>query len=494
MASDLKSCTRPEAALRWMNGVDARAGGYLEEPASVRHFAALARGVRLDRGGARALRAARDAGKARRGLKEGLDPRKLADAGWGVVFPRSADAAGSDSVAVREALAPLLALRQAQATVRKERNFRVFAGEDGYRDGESKIELLARHGAGPGPVDPEKVPFYLLLVGGPEEIPFAVQYQLEIQYAVGRLCFDRPEEYRSYAESVVAAEAGGCPRRRGAAFFAPSNPGDPVTQASPHLLRPLAAAARATAGWDVEPVLGAAATRGKLGRLFAGEAPAFLFAACHGLGFPAGDPQQRAEQGALVCQEWPGPAGRRIDRDHYFAAEDLAGDAGAAGLIAFCYSCFGAGTPRFDDYARAGQGERRSLTPAAFLGRLPQRLLAHPKGGALAVIGHVERAWGFSVAWPEAGPQTVTFESAVRRLLGGQPVGLAMEVFHQRYAELASDLAAEVEALGFGKKPDDTMLADLWIASRDARNYTILGDPAVRLAVGADSTPEGGLP
>ena len=39
-----------------------------------------------------------------------------------------------------------------------------------------------------------------------------------------------------------------------------------------------------------------------------------------------------------------------------------------------------------------------------------------------------------------------------------------------------------MEALGFGKQLDETLLADLWTASHDARNYTIVGDPAVRVA------------
>lgn len=481
MPKELPGHSGPEEPMLWFNGLDGRSGGYLTPPVPPRQLADFALGATADLARVRELQAwvARGEGKARRGLKEGLDPGKLDEAGWGVLFPRSAD-----PEPLLEALAPLLDLRRAQAGKRRERFFREFVGDDGYGEGETKVAFLARHGAGPGPADPEKVPYYLLLVGDPEAIPFSFQYQLDVQYAVGRLCFDELEDYRRYAESVVAAETGGGGRSPRACFFAPANPGDPVTGSlSAHLTRPVAEGVRRDKpGWSVETVLGEEATRGRLGGLLE-EAPAFLFAACHGLGFATGDPAQRERQGALVCQDWPGPGPGRIDRQHYFAAEDVDGRARVHGLVAFCFACYGAGTPRWDEFTRKGQGERRELSPGPFLGRLPQRLLAHPRGGALAVVGHVDRAWGFSLVWPGAGPQTGVFESALRRLLDGQPVGWAMEFFNQRYAELTSDLAAEVEAQGFGKQLDETVIADLWTASHDARNYTIVGDPAVRIAV-----------
>jgi hypothetical protein len=459
------------------NGIDGATGNYLLPPLAPRQLADLARREPRYRLPGSPDPGPDGAGQVRggRGVEEGVDVGDLAQTGWGVVFPQPVDGA------VREALKPLLDWRQRQAGRLAEVRYR----ETDYRAGESEGDFLSRHGIAPGPAVAERLPYYLLLVGDPEQIPFEFQYLLDVQYAVGRIHFDTPDEYERYARTVVAAESGGVRRPRTAAFFGPRHAGDhPTALSAEHLAAPLAAGfAGERPDWSVRTALGGEATKARLGELLAAdEAPALLFTAGHGLCFHAGDERQPSLQGSLVCQDWPGP-GNKIARDHYFAADDVAESARIAGMIAFHFSCFGAGTPRSDGFPQPLYGQRE-IAPRAFLSRLSRRLLAHPRGGALAVVGHVDRAWSWSFSgltgeWPTLRP---IFKNALKRLANGYPVGYAMEFFNQCYAQLSTTLEYEVgrPAAAGG----DQRIAQLWTDRNDARNYAVLGDPAARLAVG----------
>jgi hypothetical protein len=199
------------------------------------------------------------------------------------------------------------------------------------------------------------------------------------------------------------------------------------------------------------------------------------------MAFPSGHPEQAAHQGALLCQDWPGPLMHRgpIDPSMFFSADDVPDSANLAGSIVFHFACYGGGTPLYDDFGAAGT--RTEVAAAPFIARLPQRLLGKPGGGALAVIGHVERAWSYSFASPDFGAQTKSFEMCLHALMSGLRVGAAMDAFAMRHAALAVGLNRVLADIRHGAKVDDHLLASQWTMHNDARNYVILGDPAVRI-------------
>ncbi|NES71917.1 MAG: hypothetical protein F6K24_45300, partial [Okeania sp. SIO2D1] len=150
--------------------------------------------------------------------------------------------------------------------------------------------------------------------------------------------------------------------------------------------------------------------------------------------------------------------------------------------IGFHFACYGAGTPKFDEFAHRRE-QRDAIAPHAFMARLPQKLLSHSPGGVLAIVGHVERAWGCSFLWERTGEQLAVFEGSLDKLMSGYPIGAAIEYFDERYAELSSDLNLELEDIKYGGTPDNLRLAGMWTANNDARSYAIIGDPAARLTV-----------
>jgi hypothetical protein len=472
----------------FFNGINGATGEYLLPPMNPQDISKIAQGESLDKAHLQELKFwyQRTTEKCL-GPKEGVDPKDLAQAGWGVIFAYE----DKEKVpAIREALKELLDLRKEQAG----EHYREYTGEHAYRPDETKTDFLARHEVGPGPADPDKVPYYLLIVADPEKIPYRFQYQLDVQYAVGRICFNTLEEYAQYARSVVMAETGKIILPRRAVFFGVQNQNDRATDLSAmQLVKPLQQnITKDQDKWNIELTSPNEAMKSRLRKLLGGaetETPAFLFTASHGMGFPNGDSRQFSQQGALLCGDWPGPMNWRkpIPQDFYLSGEDVGGDARLLGMLTFHFACYGAGTPRLDDFAHKAFKQPAAIAPKAFVARLPQRLLGHPRGGALAVVGHVERAWGCSFMWESAGAQLAVFESTLKRLMGGYPVGSAIEYFNERYAELSTVLSAELENIKYGKAANDVELAGLWIANNDARSYVIFGDPAVRLPVANNS-------
>ncbi len=465
------------------NGLRARTGRPLLPNLSTEEIGKIALGLPLDEETQKILSdflrgsAVRDPNRAPSADVE--DPTNLAETGWGVLF------APGVSQEVEDALSPLLQRRRDQAGAERFKEYR------GVAVGSARELMLMpeiHHQQG-SPPDAKRLPYYLLLVGDPTRLPYRLQTQLDVQYAVGRLHLANADEYAAYANAVVASEKGERRRDRDLAFFAVENGGDDATaRTANELAAPLAEALkRQRPGWNVRTIGGGEAKRERLARLLATERPSLLFTAGHGVGYESGDPDQLSRQGALVCADWPG-IGKELEDDHCFAGSDVPAGADLAGAIAFLFSCYGAGTPEFDSFASKATVGPERIAPHPFVARLPQCLLA---AGALAAIGHVDRTWTSSFTWNGQGGHVRVYDQVLRLLMNGYPVGWAMEQMNIQAADLGLSTHALWEDRAFFQPYDIETFADLWVSTNDARNFVVLGDPAVRLAEPLDREEEG---
>jgi len=460
------------------------------------------------------------------GVTRDIDPLDLAQARWALVIN------ATESAGVIKAVWPLIAHRMTQMglsapavtfvagehagawvnrhTDNGRKNLREHWGQIPpvliYHPNERAGRWLARHGVSQGPVDPRRgVPYYLLLLGLPGPlypgdtrcIPFTFQYELDLFWAVGRLCFTdadgnhRLADYTTYAERLAGFEQRpdrASQVRNEVIYYATHHDMDVATRRSAEeLVRPLIrwtgdpANVPHKQGFVARPFVAGEASRAALEGIVRGEgdgkAPALLFAACHGMGLPLNDPRLVLHQGALVTQDWNGSG--NVRREHWFAGEDLDARTHLEGAMALLFACYGAGCPDRDEFIFDAARTRPQVAPFPLIGQLPQRLLL---SGVQAVIGHVERAWTYSFSGTDgARSQTQAFEDVIARLLLGEPAGNATDDFNIVQGARAMALTDELENIKFGKIVDPLELAQLWVARNDARNYALLGDPAARL-------------
>ena len=272
-------------------------------------------------------------------------------------------------------------------------------------------------------------------------------------------------------------KAGTAPTTREIIFWGTRHAGDRATQMSAdYLITPLHQGLPSGPGQEEEPAIagvlgyrarclkGRDATKAALAEVLhgrGGSRPALLFTASHGMGWPKGHANQASAQGALLCQDWSGFGS--LKPDHYLAAADVAADARVHGLVAFHFACYCAGTPMYDPFLTDRGRGPVAVAERAFVAALPQRLLAHPNGSALAVLGHIERAWGYSIMPPGVGPQLGPFRNTIGRILAGEPVGHATKDFSERYATLSAELLGKLDTTQPGPRPTDSELDWTWI-------------------------------
>ena len=404
----------------------------------------------------------------------------LTTTGWGVVFARGI---GQDA---KEALQPLIEHRCATT----KNKVKIFYGEeDGFKPSETAPQFIDRHGADSRTVIVDKVPYYMLLVGDPEAIPYREQRYFTTQYAVGRLDLDCPSAYRNYANAVVAHERklSGAPLLE---LFGPLNRGDRSTSTSlNYLISPLANADFFRPDLERRIFQADEATKHALTGFFArADRPRVIVTATHGVALAPDHPDQDAIQGALLCQDWPGPEVKMpVEKEHRFAAADVDSNVDVTGAFLFLYACFSGGTPRQDEFwfAEKNTVDIKTLAKRAFTAKLVRRLLGHTNP-PVAIMAHCDRAWGASFYRPSSAQHGAMFIASLRGVLAGLPLGAAFAPINTAAASLSAELREQIanrEVI-----VDKAAFLQQWVAERDARGYCLFGDPAVRLVAPLSSS------
>jgi hypothetical protein len=431
------------------------------------------------------------------------DRNNLSQTGWAVLFASDADPA------IKAQLQPLLDLRQRQVAKRaipgRKPLFRIFEGTDPATGGvllnpdgtpQTAQQWTQQHGASlTAAVVPSVIPYYVLIVGSPERIPFSFQFDLRAQWLVGRLYFDDIADYGRYAAHVIAQETDPAnpsapplpPQPANAAVWITSNQGDVATTM---LANAVSGDFQATDGIAQAPLgqdwgfaadfsLRADATKSRLLDILTGTrgAASILFTGSHGAETspPATDADaayQRNIQGSLITQSWiPNQPAAAAD---LFGAADIPAQNILPGMMVFLFACFSAGCPAIDSYSTNPDGSPIMIAKAPLISKLAQSLLAN---GALAVIGHVDRAFKYGFVDTSGTSQVQMLRTPLELLMQGNRAGLAADAFSTTWGA--------IEGLLHNANPAPVANAALrmHIASDDARNYTVLGDPAVRLRV-----------
>ncbi len=475
-----------------INGISGDTGDYLVKPVSVTEIAKAMRDFKPSEDEAAKEKAVKrrqaKSGQEVLGLPEGVDPLDFWDTGWAIVFHKDEDPE------VKKALRPLFdhRLKMIRDEFQADDAAKIVKWIEDY-SGQGAREWLIKNKADFATVEPTCMPYYILLVGSPEKISFRFGHLLSAGYAVGRLYFDKVDDYKAYVKSVIdyeTAKGKPAPTSKDIVLWGPRQKNDGATKMSSELLvKPLSDETQTKVyerlfrkdkiKFNKKLILPDDSKKDALMNVFKRKknapGPSLLFTASHGVAWKNDNPLQKTAQGALLTQDYFGLSAGPLKPEHYLAGADLTADVNLFGMVCFLFACYGAGTPNENRFKF--QNEVPAVPDKPVFSKLPQAMLSHKNGGALGVFGHVERAWQTSIVTASVGKQLQPFEDAFYTILSGRPLGHALTGFVSRANEMSRLLTGKIDE----GKADEAEMAGLWLTRNDAETFILFGDPAVRL-------------
>lgn len=396
------------------------------------------------------------------------------DVGWGVVLPDSDDVPAADKAAGKDAPGPIRRLLEARGGAPvfryrpdlEERKLARYLPDGGRQDPEIG---LTPYGTGKG-----RIPMYLLVVGGPEEVPWRLQYALNRRYRVGRLHLTG-EALERYVDALMDDWAGMTARAERAVVW--SVDFDSMTHKMAVTVADLVAGAMgADDELGVTRIAGDEATNDALVAALVGQRPAVVVTTSHGMTGPLDDPDlMRATLGLPVDQH---RATLRLEQ------LDAWQPCGAVWYAQACCSAGSDGETSYRGLLEEGSLAHRVVSGVAALGPtvapLPTSLLGATEP-LRAFVGHVEPTFDWTLLMTETG-QFLT-DPLVRAIYPNlylrKPVTLSLESHYDGVGELYAKLAQArqgINDLEAGARDEATYYK---LTACDRQSLVVLGDPTV---------------
>jgi len=339
-------------------------------------------------------------------------------------------------------------------------------------------------------------PYYVLIIGDPNQIPFRFQSILDSTCAVGRLHFDDLDDLRIYVEKIMRLETSNPVVEREAIFYAPDGGiDDPTFFSREFMAKPLSEYVERDLNYDTMKIMGDQATKTNLVNALESKKPALVYTASHGMAAPKENlATQKRINGAICTQEMHTNPYSPIS-DCLFSADDIPIDGNyLEGSLFFEFSCFSYGTPWISDYDH-WLGNPGLNSTEDFISALPKKLLSHPNG-PIGFIGHNDTAWAHGFLDPQRPfiiekwhSRLSPFQYAVSEALQRSSFGLLLNSMNKGYdignATITNyyDMIKRTNDPNFHTQEEKSLFVDNWITRNDAQNYMLFGDPGTYIKI-----------
>jgi hypothetical protein len=419
------------------------------------------------------------------GPPQPIDERdwKHPDVGWGLVLPDNdalSTADRAEAVDAPDAIRRLLQKRPNAPVLRWRRELQQGHLRRYYADG--TLQDLSAQAPNPG-IGKGRIPRYLLIYASPAEIPWALQYALNMSTFVGRLDLVGPA-LDHYVDALIGDWADQTCDPRAPLVWSVDHGQNDITWLM----------ARAVAGklWDKfesnpdlakrQRLKDASATREELAAALAERSPALVVTTSHGMTGPLND------KDALKSQ-----LGAPVDAQHAVLGMQELDGWQPSGAIWYAHACCSAGS---DDVSRykgllSENGAIGSLlnqiaaAAGATVAPLPRALLGAEKP-LRAFIGHVEPTFDWTLRDP-ANKQVLThvlcaalYEKLYERY-ERNPVGWALQKVYKEAGDFYGAWQSAIRDIDNNMPGMRDFALYRQLVAMDRQTLVILGDPTVAL-------------